>query len=222
MRFKKSEYLDINKNAYDLLATEFESKIKIRKNNQTRIVNRFIGFLEEYSPLAKNILELGPAAGYTTKLISEKGYQTDAIEISKKLTEICKRIAPLANVYNNEFLSHNFKNKKYSGILAVAFIHLFPKTQTHKVLAKIHSLLSEKGIAYISTTVHSKPTEGYERKRNFDKENIRFRRRFSRNDLEEELIKAGFFIINIETTIDTEEKNKEWMNYVVGLSPLKQ
>jgi SAM-dependent methyltransferase len=208
-------YISINKKAYDDLASEFEKKIEIRKINQEKIVKKFENFLSKYTVSDKSVLEIGPAAGYTTKLLCEDRYKVTAIEISPKLSEICKRIAPKSEVITDDFLNHGFGDNKYSGILAIAFIHLFPKNDTQQVLKKICSLLISKGIAYISTTLSEQSGEGFERKINFEKENVRFRRRFTQEELEQELQSAGFLIVDREIVNDGEENGKNWMDYMV-------
>lgn len=215
MQLQTDNYISVNKDTYDNLASEFESKIKTRKGKQLRIINKFIKFLNKFIPSNKKILEIGPAAGYTTKLLCDKHYHVDAIEFSPKLAQICKRVAPKANVINKEFLSYNFGKKKFSGLLAIAFIHLFPQKDTSRVLSKIKSLLVPGGIAYISTTLHQKSTEGFDIKRNFEIQNIRFRRRFTKQDLDFEIKKAGFKILDVKIVKDDEEKDKKWIDYIL-------
>lgn len=157
------DYISINKKAYDDLAEEFERKIQVRKTNQKNIVNKFNKFILKHRLPNKSLLEIGPAAGYTTKLLCDSGYRVTAIELSPKLSEICKRIAPESEIINDDFLNHDFGDKKYSGVLVIAFIHLFPKSDTEKVLKKINSLLISDGIVYISTTLHKLAKEGFER-----------------------------------------------------------
>lgn len=211
----KDDYIAINLEAYDALAGEFNEKINTRKIQQGHIVKKFSKFLKINGLVETNILELGPAAGYTTKLLSESGYIVDALEFSSELSQFCKRNAPLANVINDEFLTYDFKEKKYMGILAVAFIHLFPKNITKQVLSKIHSLLDINGIAYISTTLHTMSNQGFETKSNFNKQNIRFRRRFTEVELKTELAEAGFKIIKKEIVDDIEVDNKKWIDFIV-------
>lgn len=167
------------------------------------------------TPINKTVLEIGPAAGYTTKLLCDRGYKVTAIEISSKLSDICKRIAPESEVVTDNFLTHDFGSNKYSGILAIAFIHLFPKIDTNQVLRKINSLIVPDGIVYISTTLSDYSGEGFERKVNFEKENIRFRRRFTQEELEQEIKDAGFSIIDQEIINDTEENGKKWLDYII-------
>jgi SAM-dependent methyltransferase len=206
-------YLTINKDAYDALAEEFRDKVEIRKENSERIFAEFEKYLAEYRTGTK-ILELGPAAGYDTKLFSEHGYDVTALEISPKLARFCKITAPQARVIVGEFMEYEF-NETFDGILAIAFIHLFPKTDTHQVLEKMHSLLKLGGLAYISTTLHEHSTEGFISKKNFNHSVLRFRRQFTEQELVDELNQAGFTILGKETTHDKEEANKVWIDFIV-------
>lgn len=208
-------YLKLNKMAYEELAPEFESKIKIRLIN-TRKALTF--FLENFNKNAGvEILELGPGSGLFSKLLTEKNFSVTALEFSPKMAEICKKISPRAEIIVDEFLRHNFRKRKFSGIIALAFVHLFPKKISGKVLLKIRKLLKKKGVALVSTTIHNKSEEGCYVKKNFTKKIERFRRRFTREELEREFLKSGFKIIAQRDVADREEKGKVWMDYIVTL-----
>ncbi len=206
-------YLAINKEAYVALAEEFRDKIEIRKQNSERIFAQFEKYLKEQH-IGTKILELGPAAGYDTKLFSERGYEVTALEISPRLAEFCKVTAPRARVLVGEFMEYEFTDA-FDALLAIAFIHLFPKTDTIRVLEKMHHLLKTGGLAYISTTLHQKPQQGFVSKKNFNRSVLRFRRQFTEKELIHELTRAGFQILEKETVVDKEEDNKVWIDFVV-------
>lgn len=185
------DYVKVSLNAYESLAVEFKGKIQTRKTSQKTIIKYFLLALDTYVGVPEKILEIGPAAGYTTELLCvENRHKVTAIEISPKLAEYCKDLAPCANVLVGDFLDYDFERETYDGILAIAFIHLFPKKDSNIIYEKIKSLLNNSGIVFLSTTLHDESTEGFERKTNFEKENLRFRRRFTQDELLNEIAKA--------------------------------
>ena len=204
-------YIEVNRHTYDELAEEFDAKRTGRLENTYRIVENFASFLKDG---ARDILELGPAAGNDTAILVKKGYQVDGIELSPKLAGICQRNVPEARIITGDFLEYQFE-KTFDGILAIAFVHLFPKADTLRVLEKIYRLLNANGVAYISTTLHDKADEGWDIKYNFNKKSKRYRRRFTEKELKTELTQAGFTILEINTIDDKEEKGKTWIDFIV-------
>lgn len=195
------------------MALEFKSKIKIRFGN----TKKALAFFQESfnKDIGADVLELGPGSGLLSKLLSQEGFSVTALEFSPKMAAICKKTSPQTQVIVDEFLGHNFKKRKFSGIVALAFIHLFPKKVSGKVFSKIKKLLKKGGTILFSTTVHSNPEEGFFIKNNFSKKLERFRRRFTREELETELLRAGFKIVAKRDIQDREEKGKIWMDYIV-------
>ena len=110
-------------------------------------------------------------------------------------------------------------NGKFEGIFAKAFIHLFPKEDAIIVLKKIFNMLEEKGIAFIATTVHERSEEGFFEKSDYNKKLKRFRKRWTEEELLEEIKKAGFTIKDKDYHIEPDKK-KKWINLVVVKNPL--
>lgn len=209
-------YIKQNREVYDELAEEFEDKIVVREENNNHIASSFTKHLSKnFGDKKYKILELGPGAGYLCKILSERGNDVKAIEFSEKMAGICKKIAPKAHVIVDEFISHDFMGEKFDGILAVAFIHLFPKAEADNVLNKIKDLLNSHGILYIGTTIHNESSEGLYPKINFTKKLTRFRRKFTRDEFENMLKTSGLNIVEKNDYVDNEEVGKTWMDYVV-------
>jgi 2-polyprenyl-3-methyl-5-hydroxy-6-metoxy-1,4-benzoquinol methylase len=211
---KMKTYLHHNKKVYEALAPEFESKIKIRQRNTQKALKFFMG--NHKRGAKKDVLEIGPGSGLLSKLLADKGFFVTALEFSPNMAEICKKVAPKTKVIVDEFLAHDFKKQKFSGVVALAFIHLFPKKLSQGVLKKIKSLLRPGGIALISTTRHAHSQEGLFIKKNFNAKLKRFRRKFTRSELEKELKRAGLIVLAQRDIPDAEEKNKVWMDYLVS------
>ncbi|PIN78606.1 hypothetical protein COV16_05770 [Candidatus Woesearchaeota archaeon CG10_big_fil_rev_8_21_14_0_10_34_8] len=207
------EYIRANRVAYNATAEEFREKIGVRKAETTRLVERFGSYIDRRFSTA-NILELGPGAGYASYLLSEKGYQVKSIELSPNMAAIARETSTQSEVIIGEFLKHDFTDVKFTGILAIAFIHLFPYQDARSVLNKVLLLLETNGIFYVSTTKHRKPGERYDKKDNFREAVKRYRRRYTKKELEDLLLTTGFKIIEYSEEQDIE--GRIWMNYITG------
>ncbi|MDO8537678.1 MAG: class I SAM-dependent methyltransferase [archaeon] len=206
-------YIELNKQIYDSIAKEYQQKISEREENNKFVTERFSNAINARFHHPK-ILELGPGSGHASQLLIEKSYDVTAIEFSPTMAKLAKEIAPKAKIIVGEFLSHDFKEQKYSGILGMGFIHLFNSIDSSKVLNKIYQLLEKNGVGHLTTTRNTKSEEGYFSKINFKNKPKRFRRKFTKNEFETELNNAGFQIISYFEKIDNEEENKTWMNFI--------
>lgn len=210
------KYLEINRKTYDETAKEFGKKIPVRKNSVTKIVKRFFPFLKKKGG-SLDILDIGLGNGQIARKFHDLGCRVTGIEFSEPMAEIAKKTAPDINIICDDFLNHNFGNKKFSGILAVAFIHLFPEKDCKMVLKKIHHLLEKGGHAFISTTKSNKSEEGFFGKENFQNQPLRFRKRFTKKELWNMLEKADFEILEYNEDKDKEVSDKIWMNFIIKL-----
>jgi len=208
------DYLQINKKAYNTLAQEFYDKDDVRDPPSKAISNYFVGHLKKrfHNPF---ILELGPGTGHIAKFMTNSGCNVDAIEFSDKMAEICRKNSPKTNLIFGDFLDYDFQDKKYSGILAVAFIHLFNSEDVKLVMKKVHGLLDKRGLALISTTLNDKVEEGYFVKENFSGEVKRFRRRYTPSEIENLINDTNFDIVESNISEDSESREKKWMNYLI-------
>lgn len=209
----QDDFINLNRNAYDSASAEFKEKIKLRHAKDSKIIQTFSQFLGSAN---YSVLDLGPGSGYMSKLLTENNYRVTAIELSPKMAALAKETAPAINLVIGDFLSHDFHAQKYDGILAVAFIHLFPGNITSQVLNKMHCLLNDGGIAFIATTKHLISDEGILEKDNFEGKQMRFRHRFTESELAQFLEEAGFKTLHYyENADENEGVEKLWMNFIV-------
>ena len=208
------DYLKKNKQAYNSLAQEFYNKDEIRNPGSKVISDYFVNYLKQRFD-NPSILELGPGTGHIAKFITNSGCHVDAIEFSERMAEICKINSPKTSVILGDFWDYDFKDKKYSGILAVAFIHLFNSNDVKFVMKKIYTLLDDDGLALLSTTLHKRVEEGYFAKENFSGEVKRFRKRYTHSEIEKLISFSGFKIVDSKIHKDSEVRDKIWMNYLI-------
>jgi len=206
------DYIAINREAYELTADEFVEKIELRAAATKDAIDALCGFIDaRFSN--PSVLELGPGSGYSLKLFSEKGYKASGIEFSQKMADVAKKTSGV-EIIVDEFLAHDFGNTKFSAVFAMAFIHLFPYGDCIKVLNKMHDLLHDKGLVYVSTTLHETSGEGYCGKVNFKGQPLRFRKLFTRNELETMLSECRFRTVHKSDWQDVESP-RTWMRYIV-------
>jgi len=204
-------YIAINKQAYDTTALEFQKKKALRDTSTHFLVDEFSRCFSESNATQTKILELGPGSGHAAHLLSKKGYQVSAIEFSEEMARLAAQTAPKARVIVGEFLEHDFRGETFDGIFAIAFIHLFSKEDTIRVLQKMRELLDPQGYAIVSTTEHESDDEGFFDKTNFTSTPRRFRRKYTQATFCSLLTEAGFVIRRFDTNDDPEVEGKRWM-----------
>lgn len=153
-------YIKINQKVYDELAQEYKKKLKRYLISDKKIVAPFIDYLKKKFK-GVGILELGPGSGLNLSYFESEGFNTTAIDFSKKIINVAMDTSPKTKFVHGEFLEHDFKNSKFEGVFAKAFIHLFQKKDAILVIKKISELLKPNGAAFIATTIHSIPEEGF-------------------------------------------------------------
>lgn len=214
------QYIKANQKAYDALASEYKQRI-VHYQTEVGVDLGHIAkpFIKELKKNFKNIhvLELGPGAGLSLAYFEKEGFQTTAIELSENMIKTSKEIAKTTSYIHGDFLEHNFRNKKFEGIFAHAFIHLFPKKDAEKAITKTVSLLKTRGILFIATTKHTKSEEGYFSKDDYAT-NItrRFRRKWTEEELLE-LFKRNSLAIIHKGELKEKQNNKMWLHYVLQL-----
>lgn len=207
------DYIKINEKVYDALSGEYKKKIEKYRFSDEQVLKPFIDCLIQRVEKPK-FLELGPGSGLALYFFKEAGFETTAIDVSSKIIEVARETSPTTHFIHSDFLSHDFGSLKYDGIFAKAFIHLFPKPDAIKVLNKIHSLLSDKGIAFIGTTVHDKPSEGFFEKEDYELKLKRYRKKWTEKELTDAVKSCDFNIISTQKNSE-EDLKKIWIGLIL-------
>jgi SAM-dependent methyltransferase len=212
-----SNYIEINRCAYDATAEEFQHKKELRSAATLGLVNGFLDVIDQQiqAPAPYDILELGPGSGHASLLLSEKGHDVTAVEFSEPMAVLAQETAPRAKVINAEFMEHDFGNQTFDGILGIAFIHLFSAQDAQRVAQKVFRLLNPNGAVLLSTTKHDTVQEGFEVKTNFQSTEKRFRRRYTKHEMVQLIGRAGFELFEYTENEDAEVDDKLWMNFIV-------
>jgi len=137
------DYVIINKKVYNNLAKEYGKRVKKCFFHNERITKPFIEYLKQNINMPK-ILELGCGNGLNLVAFEKEGLEPFAIDISNKMIGISKKRTINTKYFYGDFLEYDFKDLKFDGIFASAFIHLFSKKDAILVLEKIKNLLTNK------------------------------------------------------------------------------
>lgn len=215
----------INKIAYDNLVDDYvERKKKYKEFTKSadtgrdqieELYNDIDTHILKQIPNINGILEIGPGAGYLTELFCANKHKLSCIEISDSISAYIRSTIPEVHLIHNDFLTHHFSGL-YDVVIAISFIHLYPSSSTPEILRRIYSLLKQGGYAYIFTSLHTISREGYYRKDNEDSNVIiRYRKEFTKGELELDLIAANFKIIHYHERKDGLYIDRTWMGFFV-------
>lgn len=100
-----------------------------------------------------SVLDIGCGEGLDLRELEMQGVDTLGIDFSRKMADLSKKTSPESEIICDDFLTHDFENKTFQGVIAKDVLHLFPQKNLPKVLKKIAAVLDTKGIAYFSKRV---------------------------------------------------------------------
>lgn len=193
---------------YDEVASQYEERFSERKEikeEKTRV-------LLQYLPDGSRVLDIGCAVGGETYFLSRKCFII-GLDISPEMVRYARQRNegnPRVQIVLGSFLEMHFDNE-FDGIYANAFIHLFPDHDV--VLAKMRTALHEGGVALISTTPSKSTREEIARKEDYQSTQKRYRKHWTRDDLQIALEAAGFKVIRYFET--TDPFGKHMMDFIV-------
>ena len=200
--------LIIHKNTYDALSAEYEARVE----DLRPVTENSMSYFSRYIKSDGRILDIGCGVGLAISVLNKKGFQATGIEISSKMADYARKRNPASDIIVGDFLTTEF-SKKFNGVLAFAFIHLFPKKQIPGMFEKISSVLTSGGVALVSSTESSESKEGWYIKEGFSKKEKRFRKFWTEQELRESIEKADFKIIDLKKFNDP--FGKIWMDFVI-------
>lgn len=195
---------------YDTLSGDYEKNIP----NYYEPTKVAVEILCSKLQIGASVLDVGCGVGLASSLLCEKGHKVTSIDLSPKMIEYTKIKNPTGKCIAGDFTTYKF-SKKFDAIIALAFIHLFPKEMAEKALLKMHRLLKPQGYLYVGTTKSEVSKEGWELKRDsFFPKSIekRYRKHWTQKELTDSIIKCGFKVENVYLINDL--RNKVWMDFL--------
>lgn len=179
-----------NKETYDALAKEYDEKTAVRKSYNAGIFERFSKFITT----GREILDIGCAVGLDLENFRERGFVPTGIELSGEMAKIARERNPETKILEGDFMELEIP-KNFDAVWAQSFIHLFPKKQVPGVLDKIKNCLKEGGVAYFTTTKSEESGEGWIEKTDYTGSYKRFRKHWTKQELQESFEKSGFSVL---------------------------
>lgn len=206
------EYIKINKNAYEILANEYNTR------NYEIGYDFWNNIYDDLNLKNKNnveVLEVGPGNGRNVKIFKQynSNFKITVLEISENMCNIIKKNNPDIKIINSDILEYNFTNKQFDIIQMVAVIHLFPIEDAKVVLNNIRVALKENGYLIIGTTINENDVEGYYEKEDYNIKVKRFRHKYTKESYEKLLSECGFKICK-KYFISENDRNKLWYDAV--------
>ena len=208
-------YIKTNKNAYNTLANEYKARLENKSMYEEpldSLVGRSVNYAKERfgKVLA---LDIGPGRGESVMYMQKEGCTVDALDVAEKILEVVKEVAPRTNIIHADILEYKIPKERYALIYCGALIHLFKATDAVKVMETIWDGLKPKGILFINTTIHDESSEGYYTKSDYKGQIKRYRHKFTEQEFNNLIKKAGFHIID-EIRTNEEDRNKMWLAYI--------
>ncbi len=200
--------IKLHTHTYDALAKDYEKRAK----DLIVVTKKNTDWMSKYVSKNGKILDLGCGVGLATSFFIKKGFKLTCIDISSKMISYAKKRNKNANFVKGDFLTTNF-NSQFDGIFAFSFIHLFPKIIVNQILKKIYNILNPGGIAFIESTKSKKGSEGWEIKKDYFGKHKRFRKHWTKKELQETLIQANFRILDSRECLDP--FGKTWISFIV-------
>lgn len=206
-----NEYLEINEKVYNQLAQEY--LLRREKPSEFEETTEYLGdsvFKYISKKSQKNVLEIGPGAGQILGYFENKGCRTIGIELSKNMAEVAKQYSPKSIIINEDVNNVDLLENQFQLVYMGALIHLFPKVDARKLLLKVWKWLEQGGIIFINTTCHNYSYEGFYEKKDYNGKQIRFRKYWTEQELEEFVLNCEFSIIQKLYTYEV-DRNKKWV-----------
>lgn len=191
---------------YDQFAEDYLKRSISQDNVRMRpVLDKFASMITS----GKSVLDIGSGTGLEAKYLSENGLEVTGIDLSVKMIELAKKVAPKVIFLKMDMRSISLEDQIFDGVWASSCLVHIPKNDTEKVLSDISRILKLGGIFYFDL----KQGEGEEFVVNQGQGDLPGARRFfafySLEEISELLQKSGFEIL--ETSSNTNRGNV-WLN----------
>ncbi len=159
-------------------------------------INKFRGLLR-----GKKILDIGCGPGRDAELFIKRGLDVTGIDLSESFISIASKNVPGARFIAMDVLELDFPDSSFDGVWSCASLIHLKKDDLPVALRKIHSVLKDEGILFVSLK------EGEGEKRVLEPEfggRPRFFSYYSKEDVKKLFESCDFHII--ETYLSNEKK----------------
>ncbi|MFD2023958.1 class I SAM-dependent methyltransferase [Promicromonospora aerolata] len=174
--------LDINRAAYDALASTYKGTAEVRQENAKKwLLQRLPRTSAGARPTA---LDIGCADGTHSRVLSALGYVVTGVDFSASMIAAARQLTEDPTLPNKpallhgEFLAGRYVDEagtdvpldgtSFDLVLATAFVHLFPPEADDEAVHKVLAHVAPGGTALISTTAALSNRQGLEIKAGLD------------------------------------------------------
>jgi SAM-dependent methyltransferase len=179
--------------AYDALADEYEA----RATDFEEITRRRFARVVPWIPSSGSILDVGCGVGLAIQIGSELGYEVTGIDLSSRMAEYARRRNPGVRVIAGDVASMAPEYLgKFDCVFAQAFLHLFPASEVSDWVSLLIGYLKPAGVLTVSTTVSAVSSEGWEAKEDYEGGVVRYRRRWSRAEFTDLILRFAPILLD--------------------------
>lgn len=204
---KFNDIINVNRNAYNQLASEFNSRESDLANYKQNLKVYISRFVKE----GESVLEIGPGTGHLLQILENLGCRTTAIELSEKMCELVRKNSPKTVVLNQDIFTVNFCARQFDVICALALIHTIPSREAKDFMKKVKYWLKDGGIFIFDTVIYDESKEVFID--SGEHKNVKkFRKQYTQIELEELIYSSGFKIEDLSLNYQ-ESNSKIWMRY---------
>jgi len=211
-----TDYIELNKKAYDDLWGEYRERAVNKSVYETRpdILGWAVLKYAQKSFSKISVLEIGPGSGEILEFFEKNNCDTLAIEISEKIAHLAMNRSPRSKFIIDNVLNVSFPIHSFEIIYAGAIIHLFTLEDARRLLEQFYGWLKPGGYLFVNTTLHKKSKEGFFKKKDYKVCVTRYRRFWTENELLSEINRFNYSIVNSLFTYE-KDRNKKWVAYIV-------
>lgn len=201
------DIINVNRNAYNQLASEFNSRESDLANYKQNLKAYVSWFVKE----SESVLEIEPGTGHLLQILENLGCRTTAIELSEKMCELVRKNSPKTVILNQDIFTVNFYTQQFDVICALALIHTIPSRETKDFMKKVKYWLKDGGIFIFDTVMYDESKEVFIDSGEH-KDVKKFRKQYTQIELEELIYSSGFKIEDLSLNYQ-ENNSKVWMRY---------
>ncbi|MGY4893481.1 MAG: class I SAM-dependent methyltransferase [Candidatus Saccharimonadota bacterium] len=199
----------LHADTYNSLADDYESRVETYRSVTTHALLPFISVL----PAGSKVLDIGCAVGYVVEILRAHQLNAEGVDIADAMIEYARKRNPGVRFVVGDFLETPYEAGEFDAVVLYAFLHLFPKEIAIQCIERILTITKNNGVIFVGTTKSATSSEGFEEKSDYDSSAKRFRKRWTKEELEVLFSEHDLAILNYEE--NTDEFGKVWMDFVV-------
>lgn len=202
------ETIKKNIEAYDVTVEEYYEFTK--ELEPPEIIHRkdFLALIKKNG----KILDLCCGPGRDARIFSEQGYEVIGVDLSQNMIKKAKQIAPKAKFQVMDLLEIDFPDKSFDAVWFNAGLLAVPKKHDLDILKKVHDILVDEGILWISV----KQGEGEMFKERKQYKVKKFYAFHTKKEMQNLLKESGFKILKTyEPEMKSEyHKEQRWLGFL--------